>query len=121
MTAVLYGVIALFGIPSLRRGQDRSMIVAENPIVALGKSFRMGLSDIRFVRVLIASVLIGVVFMQMMTTLGLEVKSHGHGERIYGLILGFNGVIIVLFEIPLSSMTQRYSPLLVMAITSKGE
>ena len=116
MTAALYGVIALFGIPSLRRATNAPLIVPENPFTALGRSFRMALSDIRFVRVLVASVLIGVVFMQMMTTLGLEVKAHGHVERIYGLILGFNGVIIVLFEIPLSSLTQRYSPLLVMAL-----
>lgn len=115
-TTAVYGVIALLGLPSLRRGSRATQEVLENPIVALGKSFRVALSDVRFVRVLIASVLIGVVFMQMMTTLGLEVKANGHVERVYGLILGFNGVIIVLCEIPLSTLTRRYSPVLMMAL-----
>ena len=100
LTAFLYGVIALLGLPTLGRREALSTRTQRNPIAELGESFRVAMGDIRFVRVLASSVLVAFVFMQMMTTLGLEVKVQGHPERVYGLILGLNGVIIVLLEIP---------------------
>ncbi len=116
LTASLYGVIALMGLPTLGRREALATQKQPNPIGDLAESFRVALSDIRFVRVLIASVLVAFVFMQMMTTLGLEVKMRGYAESIYGLILGLNGVIIVLFEIPLTALTRRMSPMRVMAL-----
>ena len=116
ITTSIYGIIALFGLPSLRKGSKAAPTKPGNPLRELAESFRLALSDIRFVRVLASSVLIALVFMQMMTTLGLEVKGNGHSERIYGLILGLNGVIIVLLEIPLTSLTRRFPPILAMAV-----
>ncbi len=115
LTASLYGTIALLGLPVLRARKERSRRRRGNPLGELSESLRVAFADIRFVRVLISSLLVAFVFMQMMTTLGLEVKRSGHSESAYGLILGLNGVIIVLFEIPLTGFTRRLSPLGVMA------
>ena len=115
ITASIYGTIALFGLPSLRTGEAVSSAKSRSPLTELAESFRVALSDIRFVRVLASSVLVALVFMQMMTTLGLEVKQSGHSERVYGLILGLNGVIIVCLEMPLTTLTRRFSPVLVIA------
>ena len=116
ITASLFGLIALVGLPSLRQ---RSGALAErlslNPFSELAQGFRFALADFRFVRVLISNALIAVVFMQMLTTLGLDVKAHGFSEKTYGLILGLNGVIIVLCEIPLTAWTRRQPILPLMA------
>lgn len=39
----------------------------------------------------------------------------GLGENVYGLLLALNGIMIVLFELPLTSITRRFSPPRVMA------
>ena len=54
--------------------------------------------------------LVAFAFLQTFSTLGLEVKEgRGLAEFHYGLILGLNGVLIVLFELPLSMWIRRYS------------
>ncbi len=107
----LYGLIVLVGIPPDRGHPSAS----DHPGRDLIEGFRCAFGDPRFVRVLVASLMIGWVFMQMMTTFGLEMKAHGHAERVYGLILGLNGVIIVLCEVPLSAWTRRWNPLNALA------
>jgi predicted MFS family arabinose efflux permease len=64
---------------------------------------------------LLATLAVGFVFVQMPTTLGLEIKTAGYAESVYGVILGLNGVIVVLCEIPVSAWTRRLPPRPVIA------
>jgi len=65
----------------------------------------------------IASFLIAVVFWQMSSSYGLQItEGAGLSERIYGLLMALNGILIVLVELPLTSFTRRFPPVKIMAI-----
>ena len=45
--------------------------------------------------------------MQNATTFALHVTDLGYSTRVYGFLLAMNGVLVVLFELPISSWTQH--------------
>src|SRR5439155_8078466 len=60
-----------------------------------------------FHRLLLASLAIALVFFQMSSTFGLHVTSVGLSSTTYGALLSLNGVLVVCFELLLTSVTQR--------------
>ena len=63
--------------------------------------------DRRLHLLLLAQVAISIVFLQMSSTFGLHVTSSGFAPSVYGLLISLNGVMIVLFELPLTVWTRR--------------
>jgi MFS family permease len=115
-TSVLYGVIALVLLPRDGAAQANHLTSALQAGTSLKAACREAARDRRFVRLLVATFAVALVFVQMLATLGLAIKAAGLSDEIYGLVLGFNGVLIVLFEIPLTTFTQRRPPLKMMAL-----
>ncbi len=109
-TTIILGFIVLFG---LKRGIGRRSVTHSSwsealPIIA---------KDGSFIRAAIASFLIAVVFWQTSSTLSLQItEGSGYDERIFGLLLGLNGLMIVFLELPLTNWTRRYNPQRMIAI-----
>lgn len=61
-------------------------------------------------RILIGTFLIGAVMLQMISTFSLQVARLGYPGATYGLIISMNGAMIVLFELPLTTLTARFAP-----------
>jgi MFS family permease len=57
-----------------------------------------------------------LVFVQVFSTMSLEITRHGFSPAIYGLVVSLNGVLVVLFELPLTTITKRYPARRVMAL-----
>lgn len=115
-TSVLFGIVAFIGLPVLnpgRRGDWRRVLRAFS---SLKEAAVMALADRRFVQLLLAAFAVALVFMQIFSTFGLETQRNGLGEPQYGLLLALNGVLIVLFEIPLTTLTRRLEARVTMAI-----
>lgn len=107
-TAVL-GLMVLFGLP---KGKQPCR---EN--AGWGIALRAMASNGAYLRAVFASFCIAVVFWQMSSTFGLHViRIGGHSEWDYGLLMALNGVMIVLFELPLTSLTRRFAAPVVMAV-----
>jgi MFS family permease len=108
-TTVILGIIVLFG---LKRGIGRKAATNAGWGAALPRIARDGV----FLRAVGASFLVAVVFWQTGSTLGLQVtEGSGLTEKAYGL-LGLNGILIVLFELPLTNWTRRYDHRRLMAL-----
>ena len=107
-TSALFGLVALFALPKTRHqgAGDASW----------GESWRVISRDRQLHRVLLATVCVGVVFFQMASTLGLHIVHLGFSEKIYGFVLSFNGALVVLCELPLTSLTRRFPARSVMAV-----
>jgi MFS family permease len=69
-----------------------------------------------FQQVLLSSLLIGIVFFQMGTTFGLYVTGIGFTATVYGGILSVNGALVVLCELPLTTVTRKFPARRVMAL-----
>lgn len=107
-TSLAFGLITFLALPAGLRLSAAQRVGWRESIQVIGR-------DARFMRVLAASFLAGLVFFQMSSTLGLEIKASGHSTKVFGAVLALNGVLIVLFELPLTTWMKRFAPLGLMA------
>jgi MFS family permease len=108
LTSAAFGVLSLVALPEgvrVRRGAERR-----------GEAIRAIFHDRMFLLFLISSILGAFVYFQAQTTFPLHVEASGLSAADYGLLISLNGLAIVLFELPLVAITQRfpYRPVLVV-------
>ncbi|MDP4720986.1 MAG: MFS transporter [Akkermansiaceae bacterium] len=108
-TTAILGLIVLFG---LKRGIGR----APSKNAGWGDAVPFIARDWAFLRVVGASFLVAVIFWQTSSTFGLQVtEGSGLNEKAFGFLLGLNGLMIVLMELPLTNVTKRFDPQKTMA------
>jgi MFS family permease len=108
LTSALFGVVALVALPHGLRNQHTESGWPE----ALASVVR----NKRFHRVLLSSMAIALVFFQMSSTFGLHVTGLGLSSTTYGALLSWNGVLVVCFELLLTTFTQRLPARRTMAV-----
>ena len=118
LTTVIYGCIALAWLPHGLRGLTRQTPWSD--ALACLRSDRV------FHALWIASFCGALVFSQFGSTYSLHIIRraltldvlgwHLPPETIYGLLLGWNGVLIVFAELPLTTVTMRFDARRVMAL-----
>jgi MFS family permease len=64
--------------------------------------------DQKFNQLLMSSVVIAFVFMQMSSTFGVHVTRLGFSAATYGTLISMNGAMVVLCELPLTTITRRF-------------
>jgi MFS family permease len=109
LTSATFGVLALIALPHgvrTSRHEERHLATARRSIA----------SDRGFLLFLGGALLIAIVYSQNVSTLPLHVTEFGHAPSTYGLLQSLNGVLIVLFELPLTAWTQHRSRLRVVAL-----
>jgi len=107
-TSVLYGLVAWFALPNGLRGARQAGTLVE--------TFRALRDDRRLRQVVAASFVIGLVFVQVFSTMSLEITRGGFSPATYGLIISVNGALVVLCELPLTTITKRYPARRVIAL-----
>jgi MFS family permease len=108
LTSLIFGILALGVLPSTRHTREGR--------TEEGGRIRDILSDGRFMIFLSAAVLAAFVYFQAYSTFPVQVSNYGFPSRTYGMLIGLNGLIVLLFEIPLTAFTRRFDPRRVMAI-----
>jgi MFS family permease len=107
-TSVLYGLLAWFALPRGLQGTQSGSSWRE--------TLRVLRSDRRFLQVLCACLAVGVVFVQVFSTMSLQITQGGFSASTYGLVISLNGLLVVLCELPLTTITKRFPARRVMAI-----
>jgi MFS family permease len=107
-TSALFGIVALVALPEVTHAAERGCGWME--------ASRSLLGDRRLHRVLLASFFIALIFFQMSSTFGLAVMSAGFSPRVYGALLSLNGALVVLLELPLTTVSRRFQPIAAMAL-----
>jgi MFS family permease len=81
------------------------------------KGYFKVLQDTLFMMFIGACILMGLVYMNMNTTLGVYLRdSHEVIESGYGLILTLNALMVVVLQFPITRKIERYPPMLMMAL-----
>jgi MFS family permease len=99
-TSALFGIVALWALPESAPSRERK--------VGWMEASGMLLRDRTLQRVLLAAAGVALVFFQMNCTFGVAVLHAGFSPKVYGLLLSMNGALIVLMELPLTTITQRF-------------
>lgn len=101
-TTVVLGVMVLFFVPPGKPARREN--------AGWGAALAVMRRDHAYIRAILASFLMGVVFLQLSSSWAFHVTDlGGHREKVYGFLIGLNGLMIVLFELPLTSWTMRHS------------
>ena len=102
-TSALFGIVAWIALPHGLRSGARSS-------TGWPEAWRTMADDKRFWQVVASSFCIGLVFLQMSSTFGVHVTALGFSPATYGALISLNGVLVVLLELPLTTVTQRFPP-----------
>ena len=100
VTSIVYGIVALLAFPEgrrVRRHEERR-----------GEGLRTIAHDRGFLVFLVASTLGALVYMQSSATFPLAVQDAGLSLAFYGALVSLNGIVIVLVELPLTTVTRRF-------------
>ncbi|MFY9924935.1 MAG: MFS transporter [Opitutaceae bacterium] len=100
LTSVLYGVLAFFALPKGSR--------AGTTQASWGELVRALRRDRALPRILASAFTIAIVFFQASSTFGLHITHIGFSATTYGAILSLNGAMVVVFELPLTTLTRRF-------------
>jgi MFS family permease len=109
LTSATFGLIAIAALPHgvrTSRAEERHLATARSSIAA----------DRGFLLFLGGALLIAIVYSQNVSTLPLHVRDTGHAPSTYGLLQSLNGVLIVLFELPITAWTMHRSRTAVVAV-----
>ena len=107
-TSVLFGLVAFCALPRGASGRESQSKWLDALEVLRG--------DRKFQQLLLAAFAIGLVFLQIFSTFGLHVTNLGFSAAVYGGIISLNGALVVLFELPLTTITRRFPARRVMAL-----
>jgi MFS family permease len=107
-TSVLFGLVAFFALPAGLRGTRASG--------ALLDTFRLLRDNRQLRQIACAALLIGLVFVQAFSTMSLEVMQAGLSTAVYGMVASLNGGLVVLCELPLTTITKKLPARRVIAI-----
>jgi MFS family permease len=107
-TSVLFGLVALLALPT---GAHNSRAKARWSEVGLVLRH-----DHKLHQMLAANFAIGLVFFQTASAFGLFVTHLGFSTSAYGLLVSLNGALVVLVELPLTTITRRFPARRVMAV-----
>ena len=107
VTSALFGAVAFLALPGGARSPSTECRWTD-ALKVLGR-------DRKFQQVLFSAFAVGLVFFQLLSTFGLHVTHLGFSAATYGAIISLNGVLVVLCELPLTSITRRFPARRVMA------
>jgi MFS family permease len=110
---LLFAAIAaalLRDAPRSHAGDDRS---AETKDKA---GYRQALADRRLVRFLLMTFVAEFVYIQSTVGLPLHVHAVGLSAASFGLLIGLNGLLVLMFELPITGAVSRRRPEYVLAI-----
>ena len=108
VTSLLFGIVAWTALPKGVRSKEGQM--------SWSAALRHAIADTKLLQALAASLLIAPAFFQMSSAFGLQVTARGFSESAYGILISLNGVLVVLFELPICRITQRFPARRVMAL-----
>ncbi|MET9852373.1 MFS transporter [Streptomyces sp. NPDC006450] len=107
-------VLVYLKLPESRPQRTAEEKAAAEPEIGLGTVLRDG----RFMGVVGLSFLISLIFMQGSFGLPLAMGAAGFSTADYGLVIGVNGVLIVLLQIPVTRFIERRDPQRLLVISA---
>lgn len=115
-TTLVFAVLALVWLPhGLRTVEGRVSALA-----VIWTSWAEALRDMTrnraFLQYLGGMLLMATAFVQVFNALALDATDRGLTPSQYGVVMGLNGVLIMLFELPLNQWARRFSLRLVLAV-----
>ncbi len=115
-TTMAFAALAYFSLPhGLRTIKGR----VSSPKIILRSWIDAFMDAIRnklYAQFLLACLLMGIAFNQVFSLLALTTKRFDISPSVYGIIMGFNGVLIILIEVPFTHWLKQFANRKILAL-----
>ncbi len=112
ITTLAFGALVVLLVPETRPAHVAATASLRSYLVP----YRHGV----FVAFALVSMIVGMLFFQMGSTLPMDMRAHGIDAPTYGVLLGLNGVLIGVLQPYASTITQKLPPGRVLAAGALG-
>lgn len=109
VTSAVFGFVALFFLPSTVPARETETTTASG-------STREMIADRNFMLFLVGATIAALVYFQAYSTFPVQVTAYGFSSSVYGMLIGLNGLLVILVELPFSMVTRRFDPRRVLAL-----
>ena len=116
LTTFLFAILALAFLPHGLRTVEGKVTSPRIFIKSWTDAFFDTLRNKAYSQFLLACFLMSLSFIQVFNILALSTERYGISPSIYGLIMGFNGVLITTIEIPLIQWIKRFDSRRILAV-----
>lgn len=119
--AVTSVLAAAFVLRFLRESQsvESAARVGEQSLGRVLRGYGLALRDLKLLAVILLGGLIGMAYFQWYFALPVFMRDvHGLPPQYYGSLMGFAGVLVVFFQLPITRKTKRVAPMYLMAAGS---
>lgn len=107
-SSIAFALLALAALPRLTHRRED-----EQPVRG---GFANAFRNAPFITFVLATLCITWIEYQIVSTLPLRVRELGHSASVFGILISANGLLVALFELALTALTQRFVPQLVIAL-----
>ncbi|MDQ6774425.1 MAG: MFS transporter [Candidatus Dormibacteraeota bacterium] len=109
-TSLVFGLMAAALLP---RGVSQAKADVESDSRS---GYVMVLRDGRFILFLLATLLMGLVYVQYVSALPLHIRAAGYPVAVYAALVSLNALMVICCEVPITSFVQRLATRLVVAL-----
>ena len=111
-TCLAFAVLLLAGLPSPAKPSpatsDGGTVPEEGGIPSAAPSSSRAAGRVPVLVLCMGVLCVAMAYAQHSSTLPLQLADRGFSPGLYGLVLAANGLLVILCELPLSSLTRRY-------------
>lgn len=116
ITTTAFAILAYFSLPHGLRTIEGRISSPKIIIRSWLDAFFDALRNKLYAQFLLACLLMGTAFNQVFGLLALTTKRYDISPSVYGVIMGFNGVLIILIEVPLTHWIKRFPNRKILAL-----
>ncbi len=111
-----YAVLVAFTLPKKINAISATGLTEPTTRKRFGSNYVAVLKDKKFVLFLVAAFFYTALYMQYLSTLPLDVKASGLPLFWYSVAVSLNGIVVIVFELPLTKVSQRMPIRLVVCV-----
>ncbi len=116
LALVLFGLIVVVLLRDVPQEPSEADDEEKQPEPKVG--YRQALADRTLLRFLVMTVSAMFLYIQSTVSLPLHVNDVGLSPSDFGILMGINGVLVVLLELPIISVVSKFRPEIVLAVAN---
>jgi MFS family permease len=113
LSMCLFGTIILLTIPE---SLGRKPMASNEASITTQRALAVLVADRTFLLFCAATFLVAMVLMQCMSTLPIFLRQSGLSHLEFGLLMSINGIMIFLFQLPVTHWLSRFSAMKIMTV-----
>ena len=118
ITSILAAIFVARFLKETQSSESASKVSGQS-IGTVLRGYGAALKDLRLIAIIVVGGLVGMTYYQWYFALPVFMRDvHGFPPELYGSLMGFAGILVVFFQLPITRRGKTYGPLVLLAAGS---